>query len=122
MRSGHVVVKGKMVVDSPKKIFSSEVSYKFGGDFTTKLGTKFIGKRFYTSTNDQSVGGLTWERKDLDFTKDLKVSLTVSNLFNKQYIATVDSNGYADSDPTGTFATLLPGAPREGFLTVDMAF
>ena len=85
MRSGHVVVKGKMVVDSPKKIFSSEVSYKFGGDFTTKLGTKFIGKRFYTSTNDQSVGGLTWERKDLDFTKDLKVSLTVSNLFNKQY-------------------------------------
>lgn len=94
-----------------------------------KDSSQFTGKHFYTYTNDQSVGGfalwnagLTWERKDLDFTMDLKVSLTVSNLFNKQYIATVDSNGYADSDPTGTFATLLPGAPREGFLTVDMAF
>ncbi len=124
-----VEVKGKTVVDSPKKMLSSEITYKFGGDFTAKLGAKFTGRRYYTYTNDQDVGGFTlwdaglsWERKDLSFAKDLKVSLTVSNLLNKKYIATVGSNGYADSDPSGSFATLLPGAPREGFLSVDLGF
>jgi iron complex outermembrane receptor protein len=56
------------------------------------------------------------------FAKRLKVSLTVSNLLNKKYIATIDSNGFTTSDPNVTFQSLLVGAPRQGFLTVDMSF
>jgi len=120
--------KGKTVVDSPKEMFASELQYQFG-EFHATLGTKYTGARYYTYVNDQRIAGfwlwdtgLSWERKNLSFAKRLKVSLTVSNLLNKKYIATIDSNGFTTSDPNGTFQTLLVGAPRQGFLTVDMSF
>lgn len=123
-----IPAKGKTVVDSPKQMFASEVSYKFG-DFRATLGTKYTGARYYTFVNDQRIAGfwlwdagLSWERKNVGFAKNLKVSLNVSNLLNKKYIATIDSNGFTNSDPTGTFQTLLAGSPRQGFLSVDMAF
>jgi len=123
-----VETKGKTVVDSPKQMFASEAEYKFG-EFTFTLGTKYTGARYYTYVNDQRIPGfwlwntgLSWERHYTGTIKDLKVSLSVSNLFDKKYIATIDSNGFTTSDPNGTFQSLLVGAPRQGFLTVDMRF
>ncbi|MFC5742002.1 TonB-dependent receptor [Dyella tabacisoli] len=123
-----IPTKGKTVVDSPKQMFSSELSYKFG-DFRASLGTKYTGPRYYTFVNDQRIdgfwlwdAGLSWEQKNLGFAKNLKISLTLSNLLNKKYISTIDSNGFTTSDPTGTFQSLLVGSPRQGFLTVDMSF
>jgi iron complex outermembrane receptor protein len=123
-----IATKDKVAVDSPKQMAASEASYQFG-DFRASLGTKYTGARYYTYVNDQRIAGfwlwdagLSWERKDLGFGKDLKVSLTLSNLLDKKYIGTIDSNGFTESDPHGTFTTLLTGAPRQAFLSVDMSF
>jgi len=120
--------KSKTVVDSPKEMFASELQYRFG-EFRATLGTKYTGARYYTYVNDQRIAGfwlwdagLSWERKNVGFAKNLKVSLSLSNLLNKKYIATIDSNGFTTSDPNGTFQSLLVGAPRQGFLSVDLSF
>lgn len=120
--------KGKSVVDSPKQMFASELQYRFG-EFRATLGTKYTGARYYTYVNDQRIAGfwlwdagLSWERKNVGFAKNLKVSLNLSNLLDKKYIATIDSNGFTTSDPSGTFQSLLVGAPRQGFLSVDLSF
>ncbi|HEY0504878.1 MAG TPA: TonB-dependent receptor [Lysobacter sp.] len=125
----HIVrAGGKQVVDTPKLLFASEVEYQFG-DFSAKLGTKYTGNRYYTYNNDAGVdefwlwnAGLAWEKEDLGWARRLRVGLDVTNLFDEQYIATLGSNGFRDSDPAGTFATLLAGAPRQLFLSVDLQF
>ncbi|GAB3347440.1 TonB-dependent receptor [Lysobacter tyrosinilyticus] len=119
---------GKQVVDTPKQLFASEVEYHWG-DFTAKLGGKYTGKRYYTYNNDAGVdafwlwnGSVAWEKQDLGWLHRMRVSLDATNLLDKQYIATLGSNGFRDSDPNGTFATLLAGGPRQLFLSVDMEF
>jgi len=140
---GVVPVKGNTVVDSPKELFATNVSYKFGlykfgigdgnnvnaGEFRVNMGTKYTGGRYYTYVNDQRISGfwltdagLSWEHHNVGPLKDLKVSLTVSNLLDVKYIGTIDSNGYATNDPTGSFATLLVGSPRQLFGTIDGRF
>jgi iron complex outermembrane receptor protein len=51
--------------------------------------------------------------------KDLTLQLTVSKLFDKTYLSTIGSNGFVASDPAGLFATMLTGAPRQVFLTLN---
>jgi len=125
----HIVrAGGKQVVDTPKLLFASEVEYQLG-DFTAKLGTKYTGNRYYTYNNDAGVdefwlwnAGLAWEKEDMGWARRLRVGLDVTNLFDEQYISTLGSNGFRDSDRAGTFATLLAGAPRQLFLSVDLQF
>ena len=120
-----VEVNGKQVAGAPKTLFSTEVSYDSGAWFA-RLGGKYTGKRYTTYTNDAQVeafwlGNLSagYKLKSLGFARDLSLQLNVSNLFDKQYIATVGSNGFQARDPNGTAATLLTGAPRQLFLTLS---
>jgi len=139
---GVVPVKGNTVVDSPKELFATNVSYKFGlykfgaggdninaGEFRVNLGTKYTGGRYYTYVNDQRISGfwltdagLSWEHRNVGPLKDLKIGVTVSNLLDVKYLATINSNGYTTSDPEGQFATLLAGSPRQVFATIDGRF
>ena len=66
--------------------------------------------------------GASWERTDLGWAQRLKVALNVYNLADKKYISTLGSNGFRDYDPSGTFATLLQGAPRQVFFSADVQF
>ena len=54
--------------------------------------------------------------------QNLSAHLNITNLANKRYFATIGSNGFVPSDPTGQFYTLLAGAPRQAFLTLDARF
>ena len=54
--------------------------------------------------------------------KALKLQLQVTNLLDKEYFSTVGSNGFVTSDPNGNNYTLLTGAPRQWFFTVDASF
>jgi outer membrane PBP1 activator LpoA protein len=45
-----------------------------------------------------------------------------ANVFDEDYISTVGSGGFSNSDPNGTGQTLLPGAPRQVFFTLKAAF
>jgi len=120
-----VQVNGKQVAGAPKTLFSTEASYDSGAWFA-RLGGKYTGKRYYTYTNDASVdafwiGSLSagYKLKSLGFMKDLSLQVNVSNLFDKQYISTVGTNGFQARDPNGTAQTLLTGAPRQVFLTLN---
>jgi iron complex outermembrane receptor protein len=46
----------------------------------------------------------------------------VTNLADKEYISTVGSNGFVESDPNGSFQTLLRGAPRQFFFSAKARF
>ena len=120
-----VQADGKQVVDAPRKLFNTELSYE-QGEWFGRVGAKYTDKRYYTYLNDASVPSYWladlsagYKLKSVGFAKDLTLQLNVSNLFDKQYIATVGSNGFATSDPKGTLQTLLTGAPRQVFLSLN---
>jgi iron complex outermembrane receptor protein len=123
--NGVVHAAGKQVVDSAKKLFNTELSYENPVWFT-RVNAKFTDKRYYTYLNDAVVPSFWlanlsagYKLKALGFFKDSSIQLNVTNLFNKQYFSTVGSNGFVNSDPTGSFATLLTGAPRQMFLSFN---
>ena len=126
MDNGKVVaVAGKDVVDAPRIMFNTELSYEHA-EWFARVGGKFTDKRYYTYTNDASVPSFWtsslsagYKFKNLGAFKDVSLQLNVSNLFDKQYYSTIGTNGFAASDPNGTLATLLAGAPRQVFLTVS---
>lgn len=123
-----VAVRGKQMVDTPKPLFATELSYDLG-EVELRLGGKYTGRRYYTYSNDAGTdafwlwdAGLSWNKRDLGQVKSLRVGLNLYNLFDRRYIATLGSNGFRDYDPKGSFQTLLAGAPRQWFLSLDAQF
>ncbi|WP_028103889.1 TonB-dependent receptor [Pseudoduganella violaceinigra] len=119
-----LAVNGKYVVDTPRKMLSSELAFENAAWFAT-LGAKYTGKRFYTYVNDGAVpsywlGNLSagYKLPAGGMFKELVLQLNVSNLFDKRYFATIGSNGFVASDAMGTFATLQGGAPRQFFISI----
>jgi iron complex outermembrane receptor protein len=119
-----VAVKGRQVVDAPKKMFNTELAYDANGLFA-RLGAKYTDRRYYTYLNDNSVpsyvvanlsGG--YRLGSAGMVKDLVLQVNVTNLFDRRYFGTVGSNGFSASDPQGTSMTLLSGAPRQVFFTL----
>ncbi|HEY0231153.1 MAG TPA: TonB-dependent receptor [Dokdonella sp.] len=123
-----VPAKDKQTVDTPKQLFSTDLSWT-QGPYELHLGANYVGKRYYTYTNDAGVpsywlinAGAAYTFGDLGYLKNLRIALNVTNVADKHYFATVGSNGFTDSDPNGLFQTLLAGAPRQSFLTVTAKF
>ena len=119
---------GKTVVDSPRHIVNGDVGYDNGSLFG-HLGVNYMSKRFYTFLNDASVPSRVVADANVGYRfhghpllEGLEIQGNVSNLFNKKYVSTIGSNGFVNSDPAGTFQTLLAGAPREWFVTVRKQF
>jgi iron complex outermembrane receptor protein len=118
-----VLTSGKHVVDAPDTMFKSILGYDNGSLFGN-VGVDYMSKRFYTYLNDGVVPARTlmnlsggYRTKSLGFLSEGSVQLGVTNLLDKKYISTVGSNGFSNSDPTGTGQTLLTGAPRQIFVT-----
>jgi iron complex outermembrane receptor protein len=118
-----VATSGKHVVDSPDTMFKSILGYDNGTLFGS-LGLDYMSKRYYTYLNDGSVEARTlfnlsggYRAKSLGALSEGSVQFGVSNLGNKKYISTIGSNGFSNSDPSGTAQTLLTGAPRQVFVT-----
>ncbi|WP_297509805.1 TonB-dependent receptor [uncultured Caulobacter sp.] len=121
--------KGKTVVNTPKNIFKGEISFDQNG-FFGKLGVAYTGERYYTYEN---IGGLAPSTTVADLTlgyrfaeegwgKGLEVQINVTNLTNKDYISTIGSGGFVNSDPTGDAQTVLTAPPRQVFLSVKKRF
>ena len=116
---------GKTVVDVPTTTVKSILSFAQNGLFAN-LGLDYMGKRYYTYLNDGAVGGRTlfnlsagYKAGDLGLVKEPTIQLSVDNLTDKRYVATIGSNGFVNSDPTGSAQTLLVGSPRAVFVTVS---
>ena len=120
-----VDVNGKRVVDAPRVLFNSGLSYEYAGWFA-RLDAKYTGKRYYTYLNDSPVpsywlsnASAGYRLGDVGPFKGATIQLNVTNLGDKRYFGAIGTNGYASSDPAGSFATLLAGAPRSAFLTLS---
>jgi iron complex outermembrane receptor protein len=118
-------VDGKRVVDAPRILFNTELSYEYAGWFA-RADAKYTGTRYYTYLNDSSVpsfwlanlsGG--YKLGKLGPFSHASVQLNLTNVFDKRYFGTIGTNGFASSDPSGSFATMLAGAPRAAFLTLS---
>ena len=119
---------GKQVVDAPKKLFASEISWNRNG-LSLQLGAKYTDRRYISFLNDSSVpsfwvadAGASYEWTSLGWAKSFKLKLDVTNLFDKEYFSSVGTNGFVVSDPNGLNYTLNAGAPRQVFLTADIRF
>lgn len=123
-----VAIRGKRVADAPDTMIKSQLGYDDGALFGT-IGVDYMSRRYYSYTNDASVPDRTlvnlsagYKMKNVSMLRELSLQASVSNLFDKHYISTIGSNGFTNSDPTGTYATLLPGAPRQFYLTLTGRF
>lgn len=119
-----VHVAGKQVVDAPRRMWSSELAWDDGRRFA-RLAAKYTGERFYTYTNDGATPGFTvvnlaagWRLGAQLGLREASLRLNLTNLLNRRYFATLGSNQFVASDPGGTFATLLTGAPRQFALSL----
>lgn len=123
-QAGTVVqaIAGRTVVDSPRHIANLELAYDKNG-FYGRLNTNLMSRRFFTFSNDRSVEGralvdgkigyrLTSDNRWLN---NLAIEATVVNAFDRRYVATIGSNGFGFA---GDNQTLLPGAPRQFFVTL----
>jgi iron complex outermembrane receptor protein len=123
-------VKGMTVVNSPDNLFKATLGYDDGSVFGA-IDLSYTGERFVTYTNDLSVPDVTtvdvnlgYRFADDTFLDGLEAQLNVTNLFDTRYISTIGTNGYVDSDPTGTLSsqTMLAAAPTEVFFTLKKKF
>lgn len=116
---------GKTVVDSPRHIASAEVAYDSDLLFG-RIGANYMSKRYFTYLNDQFVK----DRTVVDASIGIKIpaegmlsgfaiEASVTNLFDTDYVSTVGSGGFGNS---GDRQTLLPGAPRQVFVTLRKGF
>lgn len=123
-----IAISGKRVADAPDTMFKSQLGYDDGALFGN-VGVDYMSKRYYSYTNDASVPDRTlvnasagYRMKNVSMLRELSLQASVNNLLGKHYISTIGSNGFTNSDPTGTYATLLPGAPRQFYVTLTGKF
>ncbi|HEX7783492.1 MAG TPA: TonB-dependent receptor [Sphingobium sp.] len=124
-----IPLKGKTVVDSPKHILSGEIAYDSDLLFG-RVGANYMSKRYYSYLNDASVKGRVVVDasigvkvpEGMGFLTGFAIEGSVTNLFDSNYISTVGSGGFGNSDISGTAMTLLPGAPRQFFVTLRRGF
>lgn len=111
---------GKTVVDSPKHMARGEINYDDGQRFF-RIGGNYMSRRYYNYTNDQSVEGrlIVDASVGYRFTDKVEIQLNATNLFDKRYISTIGSGGFANS---GDRQTLLIGAPQQFFATLKAGF
>ena len=110
-------------------LYKNELSYRSGG-FEGHLSSDIMGKRYFTYTNDNSVGNRTVVEFGTSYHKDevgpfdqLKLQFNVFNLANNRYYETIGTNGFVASDPTSVNNnTLQVGFPRAFTGTLSARF
>jgi iron complex outermembrane receptor protein len=119
-------ISGKTVVDAPENIVQLDVAYDPETGVFGRAGLSYMSKRYFTFTNDRSVGSralvdasVGWRFGGEGVLKGLAIQASVTNLFDEAYVATIGSNGFGNS---GDNQTLLAGAPRQWFLTLRKDF
>ncbi len=119
-------IRGRTVVDSPRHIGNLEIAYD-DGSLYGRANANAMSKRFFTFSNDQSVGGRVVVDGKIGYriTSDnrwlngLAIEGTVTNLLDRRYVVTIGSNGFGFA---GDNQTLLPAPPRQFFITLRKDF
>jgi iron complex outermembrane receptor protein len=119
-----IATKGKEVVDTPKHLLRGEVAYDSDA-FFGRVGANYMSKRYFNYLNDRSVpsrvlvDATVGYRLNAGLRAPLELQLNATNLFGKDYVSTIGSNGFGNS---GDNQTLLAGSPRQIFVTLKAGF
>ena len=126
-----IAIKGKTVVDTPKHLLRGEIAYD-SDTFFGRIGANYMSKRYFTYTNDLLAGdgngsvparvlvdATLGYRFDAGLRAPIELQLNATNLFDKEYISTIGSNGFGNSGDNQTF---LAGAPQQFFATLKVGF
>ena len=121
-------VSGKHVVDAPNTMLKSVLGYDDGALFGNAT-VDYMSKRYYSYLNDASVNARTvlnlsggYRVKALGLIKEASLQGSINNVANLKYVSTIGSNGFVNSDSTGTAQTLLVAPPRQFMLTLAAKF
>ena len=114
-----VPTAGKITVDSPETMYKNELSYH-RGNFEVHADSDFIGKRYFTYTDDNAVGsrivanfGTSYHKDEVGPFDQLKLQFNMFNIAGNKYWDTIGTNGFVASDPTSVANnTLQEGFPR----------
>lgn len=124
-----VATAGRRVVDSPRLLAASQLTWQLSGQLDVHLGARYTGRRFVSYLNDSAVpshvllsAALNWRPAAPDWASTLDLQLAVGNLLDRDHVTTVGTTGFPTSDPQGQRHTLLAGAPRQVFLTLRLGF
>lgn len=116
---------GKTTVDAPKHLARAELAYDNKVIFG-RVAVNYMSKRYFTYTNDQSVGGRTLVDASLGYRlktpfsdRPIELQVNATNLFDVKYVSTVGTNGFGFS---GDNQTLMVGSPRAVFGTIKAGF
>lgn len=111
---------GKTVVNSPKHLAKGEITWD-DGSFFARVGANYTGKRYYSFENDAEVGGFVIVDASIGYRLNDRISVqaNATNLFDKEYVSTIGTNGFANR---GDNQTLLAGAPQQFFVTLKAGF
>jgi iron complex outermembrane recepter protein len=119
-----ILTKGKSVVDTPKHLLRGEIAYDSDSIFG-RVGANYMSKRYFNYLNDRSVPSRVIVDATLGYRFDaglrlpLEIQLNATNLLDKNYVATIGSNGFGNS---GDNQTLLAGSPQQFFATLKVGF
>ncbi len=118
-----VQTKGKQVVASPRHVGTAEVNYD-GGMLWGGVTAHYRGVRYYSYLNDARLPGAVNVNLSAGyrFSAEFDAQLNVTNVFDKEYVASTGTAGFVTSDPNGTYTTLQTAAPRQVFGTVRYRF
>ena len=116
--------KGKQVVDTPKWSLKTGAIFKYG-DFELVPMVRYLGSRYGDAEHKERMDDyvvadlkISYTKKKLSFIEALKISLELSNIFNKEYISVVNSSDDTRAGSTSYYV----GAPCTTMLTVAMEF
>lgn len=111
---------GKTVVNSPRHLAKGEITWDTG-NFFARVGANYTSKRYYSFENDAEVGGFVIVDASIGyrFNERISVQANATNLFDRDYVSTIGTNGFANR---GDSQTLLAGAPQQFFVTVKAGF
>jgi iron complex outermembrane receptor protein len=117
--------EGKTTPDTPEHLFKADVGYD-DGSFFARFSLSYMSKRYFNYENDRSVPSQTLADLSVGYRfsgspwlEGLEVQANVSNLFDEEYISTINSNGFG---LRGDNQTLLVGSPQQAFVTVRKKF
>jgi len=118
--------EGKTVVDTPEHLFKAQLRYDDGSWFG-QVSMNYMSARFFTYENDQKVPSQTLFEvsagyrvsDETSILEGFEAQVTVTNLFDEQFVSTINSNGFPIR---GDSQTLLAGAPQQIFLTLRKTF
>ena len=117
--SGTSQTQGSVIVYSPKVTFSSWASYKLPLGVTLGGGVRYVDTVARTSSQATPTNLVNTESywvadamASYDINKNISLQLNVNNLFDKEYVASLNNGG----------SRYQPGQPRNALLTANFKY